>query len=79
MMTAQYYVHKILFSIVFGEAFKSVFIIYGQILEREYDAIWILIFSFINNTNINWVKYLLFEIMILNFYPLRCTDPTSPS
>jgi len=44
---------------------------YGQILERECDAILILIFSFINNTNINWVKDLLFEIMILKFLPTK--------
>ena len=44
---------------------------YGQILERECDAILILNFSFINNTNINWVKDLLFEIMILKFLPTK--------
>ena len=44
---------------------------YGQILERECDAILILNFNFINNTNINWVKDLLFEIMILKFLPTK--------
>ena len=44
---------------------------YGQILEREYDAILVLTFIFINNTNINWVEDLLFEIMILKFLPTK--------